>query len=102
MPKEKKTHWTILKCFRKQGVMLFNFMIIFQWYLKQNMKQLKRLTILTPKQMLQRLPIALAQARAGNNSENLLHEIRQIVYFLYQSKQITKKVYNNVIKSIKV
>ena len=66
------------------------------------MKQLKSLTILTPTQMLQRLPIALAQARAGNNSENLLHEIRQIVYFLYQSKQITKKVYNNVIKSIKV
>ena len=102
MLKEKKTHWITLKCFRKQGVMLFNFMIIFQWYLKQNMKQLKRLTILIPTQMLQRLPIALAQARAGNNSENLLHEIRQIVYFLYQSKQITKKVYNNVIKSIKV
>ena len=54
----------------------------------------------TPKQMLQRLPIALAQVKAGNNSENLLNEIRQIVYSLYQSKQITKKVYNNIIKSI--
>ena len=41
--------------------------------------------------MLQRLPIALAQAKAGNNSENLLNEIRQSVYSLYQSKQITKK-----------
>ena len=56
--------------------------------------------ILTPKQMLQRLPIALAQLKAGNNSESLLNEIRQIVYSLYQSKQITKKVYNNIIKSI--
>ena len=50
--------------------------------------------------MLQRLQIALAQVKAGNNSEILLHEIRQIVYSLYQSKQITKKVYNNIIKSI--
>ena len=56
--------------------------------------------ILTPKQMLQRLPIALAQVKAGNNSESLLNEIRQIVYSLYQSKQITKKVYNNITKSI--
>ena len=60
------------------------------------------LKILTPKQMLQRLPIALAQVKAGNNSESLLNEIRQIVYSLYQSKQITKKVYNNIIKSINV
>ena len=58
------------------------------------------LKILTPKQILQRLPIALAQVKAGNNSENLLNEIRQIVYSLYQSKEITKKVYNNIIKSI--
>ena len=60
------------------------------------------LKTLTPKQMLQRLPIALAQEKAGNNSENLLNEIRQIVYSLYQSKEITKKVYNNIIKSIQV
>ena len=58
------------------------------------------LKILTPKQMLQRLPIALAQVKAGNNSESLLNEIRQIVCSLYQSKQITKKVYNNIIESI--
>ena len=49
------------------------------------------LKILTPKQMFQRLPIALAQVKAGNNSESVLNEIRQIVYSLYQSKQITKK-----------
>ena len=50
--------------------------------------------------MLQRLPIAVAQVKAGTNSESLLDEIRQIVYSLYQSKKITKKVYNNIIKSI--
>ena len=52
--------------------------------------------------MLQRLSIALAQVKAGDNSESLLNEIMQIVYFLYQSKEITKKVYNNIIKSIKL
>ena len=60
------------------------------------------LKILTPKQLFQRLPIALAQVKAGNNSEHLLNEIRQIVYSLYQSKEITKKVYNNIIKSIQL
>ena len=59
-----------------------------------------KLKILTPKQMLQRLPIALAQTKAGNNSENLLNEIRQILYSLYKSKEITKKVYSNIIKSM--
>ena len=67
---------------------------------KQNETKGKGLKILTPKQMLQRLPIALAQVKAGNNSENLLNEIRQIVYSLYQSKEITKKVYNNLMKSL--
>ena len=60
------------------------------------------LKILTPNQMLKRLPIALAQVKAANNSESLLNEIRQIVYSLYGSKEITKKVYNNIINSIKV
>ena len=52
--------------------------------------------------MLQRLPIVLAEVNTGNNSESLLNEIRQIVYSLYQSTQITKKVYNNIIKSIQL
>ena len=69
---------------------------------KQNGTKGTWLKIITPKQMLQRLPIALAQVKAGNNSESLLNEIRQIVYSLYQSKQITKKVYNNIIKSINI
>ena len=60
------------------------------------------LKTLTPNQMLKRLPIALAQVKAGNNSETLLNEIRQIVYSLYRSKEIIKKVYNNIINSIKV
>ena len=50
------------------------------------------LKILTRKQMFQRLPIALAQVKAGSNSDSLLNEIRKIVYSLRQSKQITKKV----------
>ena len=61
-----------------------------------------RLRILTSKQMLQRLPIALGQVKAGNNSEKLLNEIKQIVYSLYQSKQITKKVYHNINKLIQL
>ena len=60
------------------------------------------LKILTPNQILKRLPIALAQVKAGDNSESLLNEIRQIVYSLYRSKEITKRVYNNIINSIKV
>ena len=52
--------------------------------------------------MLQRLPIALAQVKSGNNSQNVLSEIRKIVYSLHQSKEITKKVYNNIIKSIQI
>ena len=52
--------------------------------------------------MLQKLPIALALVRAGKNSENVLNETRQIVYSLYQSKEIIKKVYNNIIKSIQL
>ena len=67
---------------------------------KQNENEGKRLKILTPKEMLQILPIALAQVKAGNNLERSLNEIRQIVYSLYQSKQITEKVYTNIIKSI--
>ena len=69
---------------------------------KQNKTEGKGLKILTPKQMIQRLPISLAQVKAGNNSECLLHEIRQIVYSLYQSQEITKKVYINIIKSIQL
>ena len=57
--------------------------------------------ILTNKQMLNRLPILLAQIQAGNNSKKLKNEIRQILYLLYRSKVLTKTVHNNLIKSIR-
>ena len=69
---------------------------------RRQVKKGTGLKILSHKQMLQRLPIALPQIKAGNNSQSLLNEIRQIVYSLYQSKEITKKVYNIIIKSVKV
>ena len=59
------------------------------------------LKILTNKQMLNRLPILLAQIQAANNSKKLKNEIRQILYSLYRSKVLTKTVYNNLIKSIR-
>ena len=58
--------------------------------------------MLTLKQMIQRVPIDLSHIEAGNTSENVLNEIRQIIYFLYQAKKVTKKVYNNIINFIKL
>ena len=69
---------------------------------KQNKTKGTWLKVLTPKQMLQRLPTALVQVKAGNNSESSLNEITQIVYSLHQSKQITQKVYNNITESINI
>ena len=60
------------------------------------------LKILSSKQMLQRLPRALSQVKLGNTSENVLNEMRQVIYSLYRAKEITKKVYNNIINSIKL
>ena len=98
---------TNLENFYESSEEVFNFFrdytrLIFDSNYKAKQDETKGtgLEILTPKQLLQRLPVALAQVKGGNNSENLLNEIRQIVYSLYQSKQITKKVYNNIIKSI--
>ena len=59
------------------------------------------LKILTPKQVLERIPVALAQIKAGDASKNLLNEMRQIIHSLYQTKEITKKVYSNIMNSIK-
>ena len=98
----------MLKIFitRDKKLLIYS-MIIQELDLKPFKKQIKKntgkgLKILTPKEMLQRLPIALAHVKAGNNSEGLLNEIRQNVYSLYQSKEITKKVHNNIIKSIQL
>ena len=100
---------TNLEKFYKSKEEVFNFfrdytkMILDPGYnAKQNETEQEgtALKILTPKQILQRLPIALVQVKAGNNSENLLNEFRKIVYSFYQSKEISKKVYDNIIKSI--
>ena len=66
---------------------------------KQNQEG-KSIKILTPNQMLSRLPISLAQLQAGNNSEKLKNEIRQLLHSLYRSKNMTKQVYINLIKPI--
>ena len=60
----------------------------------------KALKILTPNQMLSRLPITLAQLKAGNNSQKLINEIRQLLYSLYRSKKLTKTIYNHLINAI--
>ena len=58
------------------------------------------LKILTPDQMLSRLPITLAQLKAGNNSEKLKNEIRQLLHSLYRSKKLTETIYNHLINTI--
>ena len=60
----------------------------------------KSLKILTPSQMLSRLPISLAQLKVGNNPEKLRNEIRQLLYSLYRSKKLTKEVYKSLIDII--
>ena len=88
---------------RNKAIKFYDYSLIMS-KVKTKAKATKRtgLKILTPKQMLQRLPIALAQVKAGNNLDSLLNEIREIVYSLYQSKKITTKVYSNIIKSIQI
>ena len=83
--------------------MLLNLTIL-ALYLKLNTKKKygEGLEILTPKQMLHRLRIALVQVNAGNTSENLVDEIRQIIYSLYWAKEITERVYNIIMNSVKV
>ena len=78
--------------------------MIQEWYLEAEYKSIQgeELKILTPIQMLQRLPIVHGQVRAGNTSENLIYEICQVIHSLYQEKEITKKVYNNIMSPIKL
>ena len=102
---DQKIQQILLKHFINQEKKLSNYlMIILELYLKLNTEQYqeKRLKILSPKQMLQRFPIALAQVKAVNSSENLLNEIGQIIYSLFPEKEITKKVYNNLMNLIKL
>ena len=73
-------------------VEFINFISKNQWW--------EGLKILTPNQMLSRLPISLAQLRAGNNSEKIKNEIRQLLYLLYRSKKLTKTICNNLTNTI--
>ena len=66
----------------------------------QQNQQGQGLKILTSNQMLSRLPIALAQLKSGNNSDKLKNEIKQLLYSLYRSKNMTKQVYNNLMNYI--
>ena len=67
---------------------------------EEEIKEGKGLKVLTPKKLLTRLPILLSQIKAGNNWYKLKNEIKQILYFLFQQNKFTKKVYNNLIKSL--
>ena len=79
---------TIIKFFRE--ILKFN---------KQKQER-QGIKILTPNQMLSRLPISLAQLKAGNKSEKLKNEMRQLLSSLYRSKNVTKQVHKNLIKYI--
>ena len=70
------------------------------FYLNQLDQSGKGLKILTPNQMLSRLPITLAQLKAGNNSLKLKNEIRQFLYSLYRSKKLTKQLYKSLMDII--
>ena len=90
-------------CKSRQAVIkLFNEYSLIASEAKTQSKIWTRTEILSPKQMLQRLPKALAQVKVGNTSENLLNEIRQIIYSLYREKEIVKKAHNNIMNSIKL
>ena len=67
---------------------------------EEEVKEGKGLQKLTPIKLLTKFPILLAQIKAGNNSYNLINETRQILYLLYQHNKISKKLYNNLIKSL--
>ena len=95
-------HCIILRCFTNSVVEFFDGRSSMESEAKLKATIGTRLKISTPKQMFQRFPIVLAQVKAGNNSESLLNEIRKIVYFLYQPKEITKKVCNSIIKSLQL
>ena len=87
---------------RQAVIKLFNDYSSIASEAKYKIKNGEGLKMLTPKQMLQRLPIALAQIKAGSTSENLLNEITQVICPLCQAKEITEKVYNNIMNSTKV
>ena len=98
---QKSTLENIIYESREAFIKLFNDYSSIIFKAKYKSKYGEDLKILTPKQMLQRLTITLAQVITSNTFENLLNEIRQIIYSLNQAKEVTKKVCNNTMNSIK-
>ena len=96
--KDKKRHtFDSLNAFYEDRELTLNTLSIEIFPIKAT--KCKGMKILTPKQMLQRLPITPAQVKTGNTSENLLNEIRLIIYSLYRAKEI---INNNIMNSIKL
>ena len=82
----------------KNGKVIYTIECILEF--KNKIQSGKGLKILKPNKMLSRLPISLAQLKAGNNSEKLKNEIRQLLYSLYRSKKLTKQIYKSLINII--
>ena len=79
---------------KNDGIKILNIVgKILEFALEEWKQRGQGLKILTPNQMFTRLPISLAQLKAGNNSEKLKNEIRQLLYSLYRSKKLTKQLY---------
>ena len=86
---------------KNEGIKISNIIHkIFNFISKERKLKGQGIKILTPNQMLSRLPINLAQLNAGNNSEKLKNEIRQLLYSLYRSKKLTKQLYKSLIDII--
>ena len=86
---------------KSEGIKILNIVDnIFNFISKERKQRRQGLKILTPNQMLGRLPISLAQLKAGNNFEKLKSEIRQLLHSLYRSKKLTKQLYKSLIDII--
>ena len=83
-----------------EGIKILNIVDKILNFTLKEQKQRGGLKILTPNEMLSRLPISLAQLKAGNNSEKLKNEIRQLLYSLYRLKKLTKQLYKSLIDII--
>ena len=82
---------------KNDGIKILNIVgKILEFALEERKQRGQGLKILTPNQMFTRLPISLAQLKAGNNSEKLKNEIRQLLYSLYRSKKLTKQLYKSL------
>ena len=87
---------------REAVIKLFNHYSWISFEVERKSIRGEGLKIITAKQILQRLPKALAQVKAGNASQNLLNKLGEIIYSLYQTKEITKGMLNNITNSIKI